>query len=242
MYWVNDSLVLQPFRGFHKRVNLLWQYKYQKYRNINHQWNDITTNYLWRSRKPNQDHEFIEIANDTEQTQSKEQMTEIEQTRKKLIQAQKIYFKYLSSQRMAHTKSSIRRREVNGGKSTLQPQPSSSSTTSTSTSTSELTTVGNTPQVVKQDKKTKSRCFWPGTKTLREIWRFKKSTELLIHKIAFWRLVKEILQEEYSWFHIHVGAVLALHEAAEAYLVCFFEDTNLCTIHAKHVTIMPKDM
>ena len=41
---------------------------------------------------------------------------------------------------------------------------------------------------------------------------------------------------------MQAGAVLALHEAAEAYLVCLFEDTNLCTIHAKYVTIMPKDM
>jgi histone H3 len=37
-------------------------------------------------------------------------------------------------------------------------------------------------------------------------------------------------------------AVLALQEASEAYLVGLFEDTNLCAIHAKHVTIMPKHM
>jgi histone H3 len=37
-------------------------------------------------------------------------------------------------------------------------------------------------------------------------------------------------------------AILALQEAAEAYLVCLFEDTNICAIHAKRVTIMPKDM
>ena len=71
------------------------------------------------------DPENIEIANDTEPklTQSKEQM-EIEQTRKNIIQAQEVYFKYLSSQRMAHTKSSMRRRVVDRGKSVLQPQPS----------------------------------------------------------------------------------------------------------------------
>ena len=65
---------------------------------------------------------------------------------------------------------------------------------------------------------------------LGEIRKFQKSTELLIPKIAFWRLVKEILQQEYSWFHIQVGAVLAFHKTIEAYLVCLFEDTNLCTI------------
>jgi histone H3 len=37
-------------------------------------------------------------------------------------------------------------------------------------------------------------------------------------------------------------AILVLQEASEAYLVGFYEDTNLCAIHAKHVTIMPKDM
>ena len=64
----------------------------------------------------------------------------------------------------------------------------------------------------------------------------------MIPKVAFWRLAREILQKENSWFHMQEGAVLALHEAAEAYLVHLLEDTNLCTIHAKRVTIMPKDM
>ena len=64
----------------------------------------------------NQDHECIEITNDTElkQTQNKEQMTEIKQTRKNLIQAWKAYFKYLSSQKMAFTKSTMKRRAVKG--------------------------------------------------------------------------------------------------------------------------------
>ena len=56
------------------------------------------------------------------------------------------------------------------------------------------------------------------------------------------RLVKEIIQKEYSWFNIQAGAVLMLHEAMEAYLVQLFEDSSLCAIHAKHGTIMPKDM
>jgi histone H3 len=38
------------------------------------------------------------------------------------------------------------------------------------------------------------------------------------------------------------GAVAALQEAAEAYLIGLFSDTNLCALHAKRVTIMPKDM
>ena len=74
------------------------------------------------------DPENIEIANDTEpkQIQSKEQMSEIMQTRKNLIQAWKVYFKYFSSQRMAHTKSAVKRRAVKGDKS-IPPQPLSSS-------------------------------------------------------------------------------------------------------------------
>ena len=86
---------------------------------------------------PNQYCTSIEIANDTEpkKTQSKEQMTEIEQTRKNLIQAQKPYFKYLSSQKMAHTKSSMKGRAVKGDKSTPQPQPSYFSTSPSPPST-----------------------------------------------------------------------------------------------------------
>ena len=73
---------------------------------------------------PNEDHKFIEIANDNEpkQAQSKEKMTEIEQTRKNLMQAWRAYFKYLSSQKMAHTKSSMKRRAVKRDKSTPQLQ------------------------------------------------------------------------------------------------------------------------
>ena len=84
--------------------------------------------------------------------------------------------------------------------------------------------------------------FWLGMKVLKEICRFKKSKELLIPKVAFYHIVCEILQREKSWWKIQVSAMLALHEATEAYLICLFEDGNLCVIHAKHITIMPKDL
>ncbi|CDW75277.1 UNKNOWN [Stylonychia lemnae] len=84
--------------------------------------------------------------------------------------------------------------------------------------------------------------FRPGTVALREIRRFQKSTELLIRKLPFQRLVREIAQEYKSDLRFQSQAVLALQEAAEAYLVGLFEDTNLCAIHAKRVTIMPKDI
>ena len=84
--------------------------------------------------------------------------------------------------------------------------------------------------------------YRPGTVALREIRRYQKSTELLIRKLPFQRLVREIAQDFKSDLRFQSSAVLALQEAAEAYLVSLFEDTNLCAIHAKRVTIMPKDM
>ncbi|KAH7415549.1 hypothetical protein KP509_14G051000 [Ceratopteris richardii] len=74
----------------------------------------------------------------------------------------------------------------------------------------------------------KPRRYRPGTVALREIRKYQKSTELLIRRLPFQRLVREIAQD--------------LKEAAEAYLVGLFEDTNLCAIHAKRVTIMPQDI
>ncbi|KAK2949703.1 putative histone H3.2 [Blattamonas nauphoetae] len=84
--------------------------------------------------------------------------------------------------------------------------------------------------------------FRPGTVALREIRKYQKSTELLIRKLPFQRLVREIAQEYKADLRFQSAAVAALQEASEAYLVGLFEDTNLCAIHAKRVTIMPKDM
>ena len=69
----------------------------------------------------------------------------------------------------------------------------------------------------------------------------QKSTELLIRKLPFQRLVREISQD-LGEYRFQSTAILALQEAAESYLVSIFEDTNLCAIHGKRVTIMPKDM
>ncbi|KAL4217267.1 hypothetical protein ACF0H5_023718 [Mactra antiquata] len=90
----------------------------------------------------------------------------------------------------------------------------------------------------------KKRRFKPGTKALMEIKKFQKSTDLLMRKAPFARLVREICLELFpSKQHLWTGkALLAIQEAAEAYLVHLFEDVNLCAIHGKRVTIMPKDM
>ena len=84
--------------------------------------------------------------------------------------------------------------------------------------------------------------FRPGTVALRDIRRFQKSTELLIKKLPFQRLVKDISTDINKHLRWQSSALLGLQEATEAYLVGLFEDTNLCAIHAKRVTIMPKDM
>lgn len=84
--------------------------------------------------------------------------------------------------------------------------------------------------------------YRPGTVALREIRRYQKSTELLFRKLPFQRLVREVAQEFKSDLHFQSSAIRALQEASEAYLVGLFEDTNLCAIHAKRVTITPRDI
>ncbi|KAE8219904.1 hypothetical protein CF326_g8850 [Tilletia indica] len=87
--------------------------------------------------------------------------------------------------------------------------------------------------------------YKPGTIALREIRRYQKSTELLIRKMPFQRLVREICQNKF-WFYEELrfqsSALSALQEATEAYLVDFFKDVNLAAIHAGRVTIQPRDM
>ena len=77
---------------------------------------------------------------------------------------------------------------------------------------------------------------------LREIRRYQKSTELLIRKLPFQRLVREIAQDFKTDLRFQSSAVVALQEASEAYLVGLFEDTNLSCIHRKRQTIKPVDM
>lgn len=104
---------------------------------------------------------------------------------------------------------------------------------------------GRKQPVAKRSSGTGSRPrrYRPGEKALKEIRFYQRNTELLIRKLPFSRLVREVqsyfYRREYRW---QASAILALQEAAEAHLVGLFEDANLCTIHAKRVTIMPKDI
>ena len=84
--------------------------------------------------------------------------------------------------------------------------------------------------------------YRPGTVALCEIRRYQTSTELLIRKLPFQCLVREIAQNIKMDLRFQSAAIMALQESAEAYLVGLFEDSNLCAIHAKRVTIMPKDI
>ena len=84
--------------------------------------------------------------------------------------------------------------------------------------------------------------YRPGTVALREIRKYQKTTELLIRKLPFRRLVREIAQDFKTDLRWATQAIECLQEAAEAYLVGLFEDMNLCALHAKRITIMPKDV
>ena len=84
--------------------------------------------------------------------------------------------------------------------------------------------------------------FRPGTVALREIRRYQKTTGIIINKLPFQRLVREVAQDFRTDLRFESHALMALQEASEAYLVGLFQDVNLCAIHAKRVTIMVKDM
>ncbi|XP_020669419.1 histone H3-like centromeric protein A [Pogona vitticeps] len=88
------------------------------------------------------------------------------------------------------------------------------------------------------------RRYRPGQRALLEIRKYQKSTQLLIQKLPFARVVREICLEftrgvDMQW---QAMALLALQEAAEAFLVHLMEDAYLCAIHAKRVTLYPKDI
>lgn len=88
----------------------------------------------------------------------------------------------------------------------------------------------------------KAKRYRPGQVALREIRRYQKSTELLIRRLPFQRLCREIAETFIANLRFQAATMSVLQEAAEAYLTGLFEDTNLCAIHAKRVTIMPKDI
>lgn len=99
--------------------------------------------------------------------------------------------------------------------------------------------------VGRRQKQPKPKRAKPGTHALQEIRQYQRSTHLLLRKAPFARLVRELVVakhphgEMYRW---QKAAIECLQEAAEAYLVCLLSDANLCALHAKRVTLMPRDI
>eukprot|EP00741_Cyanophora_paradoxa_P012160 tig00020603_g11748.t1 len=134
--------------------------------------------------------------------------------------------------RLFSEKSSFEK-HVKRAKCSLQTVPTDMSLPASATKNKKTAAGGATPR---------PRRYRPGTVALREIRKYQKTTNLLIRKMPFQRLVREIAAKvaEQKKFQSH--ALLALQEAAEAYLVWMFEDANLCAIHAKRVTLQAKDI
>lgn len=96
------------------------------------------------------------------------------------------------------------------------------------------------PQAV--NKPVKKRSFKPGQLALREIKRMQMKTEVIIPRMPFQRLVRDIARGSNQEIRFSSQALLALQEAAECYLAGVFEDSYLCALHAKRVTLMVKDI
>ncbi|KAK2466280.1 hypothetical protein APHAL10511_001922 [Amanita phalloides] len=137
-----------------------------------------------------------------------------------------------------------------------EPTPQSPAAKRKKTATARKSTGGKAPRRSEPETQVqgevvhKKRRFRPGTVALREIRKYQKSTDLLLQKLPFARLVREIAMDMTTDMNQYgegglrwqSSALLALQEATEAYLVHLFEDANLCAIHAKRVTLMTRDI
>lgn len=88
----------------------------------------------------------------------------------------------------------------------------------------------------------RNKRYRSGNKALSEIRKFQKSTDLLIHRLPFARLVKEITLTYHHSLQWQSIAIEAVQHACEDYIIGLMEDANLSAIHAKRITIMPKDL
>ena len=96
-------------------------------------------------------------------------------------------------------------------------------------------------KIIRDEKVGKQRKIHWGMHALKEIQKYQKGVDLLIRRVPFQRLVREIMQKQREGLKLQSSVVLALQEAGEAFLVGLLEQTNICAIHAKWVTIIPKD-
>jgi histone H3 len=88
----------------------------------------------------------------------------------------------------------------------------------------------------------RARRWRPGTVALREIRKYQQSTDFLIAKAPFRRLVREITEKVGRYHRWQSIALEAIQEASETYITALMADTNLCALHAKRVTIQPRDV
>ena len=106
-----------------------------------------------------------------------------------------------------------------------------------------ITGANATPQGYYKASETQKKFKWkPGVRALREIHFYQKSTGLLLRRLPFLRLIREVAQDFKTDLRFTADAAYTLQCTSEDYLVRLFEDSNLCAIHAKRVTIMPKDI
>ena len=101
---------------------------------------------------------------------------------------------------------------------------------------------GKQLKAIRDEKLEKQRKVQRGMQALKEIQKYQKGADLLIRRVPFQRLVREIVQKRREDLRLQSSAVLALQEAGGAFLVGLMEQANLCVIHAKRVTIMPRDI
>jgi histone H3/H4 len=154
---------------------------------------------------------------------------------------------YIIRIKMARIKSTPRKEANNSTSSSAQQstkprakkaarKPKLSTTTSTPTTAQQ--------QVPAEGKVKRKYKYRPGTKALREVRRYQRTTDPCIPLAPIARLVKELTQEMYptKTINFQANAIQAIRQSAEAHIVTLMEDANLCAIHAKRITITPKDI
>ena len=106
-----------------------------------------------------------------------------------------------------------------------------------------MTGLNATPQGYYHPSDKQKKFKWkPRTRSLREIWFYQKSTALLLRHLPFLHLIGEVAQDFKTGLHFTADTAYTLQCASKDFLVRLFEDSNLCAIHAKRMTIMPKDI